>query len=49
MITLIYSNFVTVMWLVCALFFIRSGCSKVINTLFKITVYINQALPNNML
>ena len=23
MITLIYSNFVTVMWLVCALFFIR--------------------------
>ena len=26
-----------------------SGWAKVINTLFKITVYINQALPNNML
>ena len=24
MITLIYSNFVTIMWLVCALFFIRT-------------------------
>jgi len=26
-----------------------SGRAKVINTLFKIIVYINQALPNNML
>ena len=33
MITLIYSNFVTVMWLVCALFFIRtvSYSSDIIN------------------
>ena len=33
MVTLIYSNFVTVMWVVCALFFIRtvSYSSDIIN------------------